>query len=135
MGDVASLAVSPDGRNVYLTSNYNHGLYIAGAGALAIFNRATNGDIAYASGITEDAPGCTPTPGNYALKYPYGVKVAPDGSSVYVASSEGYLSPVEYEHSVLPGELAAYPHCPPNRAKLSSTGFCCSAGAWARARK
>jgi DNA-binding beta-propeller fold protein YncE len=90
MGAVSSLAVSPDGRNLYLTSRYNDPS-VWGAGAMAIFNRAANGDLFYSSCIAEDAPGCTITLG-YALKDPYAVKVAPDGTSLYVASGEGVIS-------------------------------------------
>ncbi len=74
------VAVSPDGKNVYVGSFFGN--------AVAIFQRAKNGVLSQATGtsgcISEAGAGCAP---GIALGAPEGLAVSPEGSSVYVTSA------------------------------------------------
>lgn len=74
------VAVSPDGKNVYVGSFFGN--------AVAIFEREKNGALSQAGGpagcIAEATAGCAP---GIALGAPEGLAVSPEGSSVYVASA------------------------------------------------
>lgn len=78
------LAVSPDGTSVYTTSRDKD--------ALVHFTRGGGGALGLASCVTAgDSPatGCTDSSaGTNALDAPHAVVVAPDGASVYTASSD-----------------------------------------------
>ena len=78
----ASVAVSPDGKSVYVASTFSD--------AVARFNRnTTTGAITQPAGaagcISETGAG--PCADGHGLDYPSSVAVSPDGKSVYVASS------------------------------------------------
>jgi DNA-binding beta-propeller fold protein YncE len=74
------VAVSPDGKNVYVGSFFGN--------AVAIFQRAKNGVLYQATDtsgcIAEATAGCAP---GIALGAPEGLVISPEGSSVYVASA------------------------------------------------
>jgi DNA-binding beta-propeller fold protein YncE len=76
-----AVAVSPDGRNVYVAAESN---------ALIVFSRAEDGQLTYlqcVGNMGEGAPGpksCTS--GSEGLDEPKSIAISPDGSTVYVAS-------------------------------------------------
>jgi DNA-binding beta-propeller fold protein YncE len=81
LGNTQAVAVSPDGKSVYVTSGTSN--------AVARFNRnTTTGAITQPAGaagcISEDGSG--PCADGHGLFFPIGVTVSPDGKSVYVAS-------------------------------------------------
>jgi DNA-binding beta-propeller fold protein YncE len=79
LGGVNSVAVSPDGQNVYATGFDSE--------ALVVFGRAANGDLTPAGCIGNSGtgpPSCIGTDGLYGAT---SVAVSPDGKSVYVASA------------------------------------------------
>lgn len=64
-----ALAISPDGRNLYVTARADH--------AVVAFARDANGAISHL-GDSEDGIG-----GVEGIRTPYGIAIAPDGSHVY----------------------------------------------------
>jgi DNA-binding beta-propeller fold protein YncE len=78
--DLESVAVSPDGKNVYAAS--------AGNGVVDVFSRNTsNGTLTFASCIG-DYSTCTAAPGPEVLASTAAVAVSDDGSTVYAAGTE-----------------------------------------------
>jgi DNA-binding beta-propeller fold protein YncE len=79
MNSPTSVAVSPDGKNVYVGGVGNHDIQV--------FNRAASGALTPA-GCIENTGGSVCGTGNQAagLSDPTAVAVSPDGASVYVAS-------------------------------------------------
>jgi DNA-binding beta-propeller fold protein YncE len=84
LGDATSVAVSPDGRSVYVASAFTH--------AIAIFDRASNGALLQKagtaacvseSGFDEEGESCAD---GKALIGARSVAVSPDGTSVYLAT-------------------------------------------------
>jgi DNA-binding beta-propeller fold protein YncE len=72
------VAVSPDGKSVYLTSFY--------ANSLSVFKRAASGGLAYAGCLANrGAHGCTTAP-HRSLAAATDVVVSPDDTSVYVSA-------------------------------------------------
>ncbi len=79
LGEPESVAVSPDGRSVYVASPY--------AGAVDVLSRdTTSGALTY-SGCIGVESGCTATTPANALSGAASVAVSPDGTSVYVGAS------------------------------------------------
>ena len=83
MISITGLAVSPDGKHVYVTSLWND--------AVAVFDRAADGTLVQKAGalgcVAEaGAGGCT---AGRVLDEPSGVAVSPDGKSVYVTARQG----------------------------------------------
>jgi DNA-binding beta-propeller fold protein YncE len=76
----SSVAVSPDGKSVYVTS--------ATPGAVTHFFAAAGGQLTYDGCISDDGSGgaCVNAPGS-PLQQAGGVAVSPDGNSVYVAGA------------------------------------------------
>ncbi len=72
--NVRSLAVSPDGNNVYAGSNNN--------GSVDVFTRSATGALAFASCVGI-ASGCT---SSSLISSPASIAISPDGTSVYVAA-------------------------------------------------
>ena len=88
-----AVAVSPDGKNVYVASGKNGATVAAGYGSLAILDRdAATGAISEAGCLSSDGTdgrdgasgACTPMP---SLVGADGVAVSPDGSTVFVTAS------------------------------------------------
>lgn len=74
LGTVSALAVSPDGKNLYVTSYTNHALFV--------FTLTASGGLT----LTEchgNVAGCAPM---RAMNGPWDLAITPDGSSVYVAA-------------------------------------------------
>jgi sugar lactone lactonase YvrE/photosystem II stability/assembly factor-like uncharacterized protein len=84
MFDPAALAISPDGRSVYVVSDI--------ASTISRFDRAADGSLTYR--------GCFADKGHYGCKKPrqdsigfaLGVTVSPDGRSVYIAGGGGSIT-------------------------------------------
>jgi DNA-binding beta-propeller fold protein YncE len=76
-----SVAVSPDGKNVYVAAGGSH--------AITIFGRNAAGELEQFEGkagcVTEDGSGGTCDDG-VALAEPFAIAISPDGKSVYVSS-------------------------------------------------
>jgi DNA-binding beta-propeller fold protein YncE len=95
------LAVSPDGRNVYVTSS------VSGENSVLQYSVGADGT------LSPKSPPAVPT-GDDSLAEPVGVAVSPDGRSVYVANAEalfirdGFVS----QYSVGP-DGALHPKSPP----------------------
>jgi 6-phosphogluconolactonase (cycloisomerase 2 family) len=90
----AALALSPDGRSVYVVSANGNWLahFAVGAGALAYRGCYDNGG----------ARGCQRVPG-FPIEYPLDVAVSPDGKSLYVVSA--LASVAEFSVTGTEGEL------------------------------
>ena len=80
LAGVSNVAVSPDGKSVYVASYY--------ADTVTHFFAGPTGRLVYNGCISDDGSGgeCVDAPGA-PLDGAYGVAVSPDGKSVYVASS------------------------------------------------
>lgn len=78
-----ALAISPDGRNVYVLDH----------GQIDIFARGASGSLSWAGCVGDaDQTGCAPgAPGHtlYPYHYPGAIVVSPDGNFVYTATDDG----------------------------------------------
>jgi sugar lactone lactonase YvrE len=84
-----AVAVSPDGKSVYVTSNGGGALGSYGSDAVVRFNRnPTTGAITQPSGTAGcvSETGAGPCADGHALALPTGLAASPDGKSVYLAS-------------------------------------------------
>jgi DNA-binding beta-propeller fold protein YncE len=88
LNDVASIAVSPDGQNVYAASSANPVLGYGKSAVVTLTRNPSTGALSQASGLA----GCTNGDGSEgcqhgkALELAFSVVVAPDGRHVYVGS-------------------------------------------------
>src|SRR5205807_7897728 len=88
LNDVASIAVSPDGQNVYVASSSNQVLGYGKSAVVTLTRDPSTGALTQAS----DLAGCTNGDGSEgcqqgrALELAFSVVVAPDGRHVYVGS-------------------------------------------------
>jgi DNA-binding beta-propeller fold protein YncE len=79
LNDMRSLAVSPDGRSLYVASSP--------PGAVTVFDRAAGGQITYAGCVSDDGSGgrCADVPGT-PLGADAALAVSPAGNTVYATS-------------------------------------------------
>ena len=123
-GGVTSVAISPDGKSVYVAST--------GLQAVAVFDRAADGTLVQkpgAAGCIAD-PVCGPCSDAVALHQPTGVAVSPDGTSVYVTAA--WSSSVVVFDRAPNGELSQKPGTAGCHARDASGGACANARAvWA----
>jgi sugar lactone lactonase YvrE len=77
--DMRALAVSPDGRSLYVASSP--------PGAVTVFDRAAGGEITYAGCVSDDGSGgrCADVPGA-PLGTEVAVAISPSGNTVYATS-------------------------------------------------
>ncbi len=98
---IQALAVSPDGKNVYVTST--------GSNAVARLNRDTSTGAltqpAGAAGCVSET-GAGPCADGHGLKSPRSVAVSPDGKSVYVTSQTGRGAVVRFNRNTTTGWIA-----------------------------
>jgi hypothetical protein len=81
MSGAERLAITPDGRDIYVTAYYGN--------AIAHFRRNAAGTVAYAGCLGAPASGCTQPPGLYLRNWnPVDVAVSPDGKSVYAIADD-----------------------------------------------
>ncbi len=80
LANARDVTVSPDGRNVYLTSG-------SGTDRVLVFNRAASGSLTYAGCVGKLVSACGASNTAVGLESPSGVAVSPDGKNVYVAST------------------------------------------------
>jgi DNA-binding beta-propeller fold protein YncE len=107
LGGASSVAISPDGRDVYVAA--------LGSDAIASFDRDAAGNVSQAPGpagcIAQGGGACQQGRG---LDGAFDVAISPDGRNVYVASSE-------------PGAIAVFdragPPAPPDTQAPTVTGF------------
>src|SRR4051812_26992252 len=84
-----SVAVAPDGRDVYV----GFGDDAEPWGAIARYRRHADGSIAFVDCLGADVTGCRHLPaGSLALAGPKSLAFSPDGSQLYVGGSTGDLS-------------------------------------------
>ena len=92
MSTPQTIAISPDGKNVYVASDPSHGV-----GTIAEFARNADGSLTQLPGdsgcIAENAPRAgmsdCPNQTGYGLLFPTALAVSPDGNNVYVADQLG----------------------------------------------
>ena len=86
LGHPSSLAVSPDGKNVYVTGTEKHAV-------VELERNETSGLLTPMNGgkacISEESGGECEVKEAKGLKEPYGVTVSPDGENVYVTAVQG----------------------------------------------
>lgn len=93
----AALAISPDGKSVYVVTQGNNNL--------VEFNRNTETGLLSEIGcISHESTGTCATTGAKGLNLPYGIAVSPNGESVYVASY-GDEAVAEFSRNTSTGEL------------------------------
>lgn len=109
-----SVAVSPDGANVYVASVGRPG----GGGIIAFSRDSSTGALTY-QGCFGEATGCTSTTPVDALQQAYSVTVSPDGGSVYAASEEPNAVAV-FSRNTSTGALA-YRSCIGNHEGCTAT--------------
>jgi len=82
-----SLAISPDGKNLYVTAGLSFGTFGSG-GAVSHFTIGRAGDLTYAGCIgTLTVPGCTPIGVPAAIVGAYALAVSPDGADLYASGA------------------------------------------------
>jgi DNA-binding beta-propeller fold protein YncE len=86
MGSTQHVAISPDGRNVYASSNDTWGLVAFRRDAKTGKLRQLPGKRGCFTDVSESIPACTPARG---LVWAFWVAVSPDGRNVYVTGGIG----------------------------------------------
>ncbi|MGH2967267.1 MAG: hypothetical protein ACRDMH_18055 [Solirubrobacterales bacterium] len=92
LGDASGVAVSRDGRSVYVASGGHSGFPTRGqlgGNSITRFKRHSNGAISYGGCIANNGSHGCRQPAHNSLYGLSGVTVSPDGESVYVASATG----------------------------------------------
>ncbi|HXR29440.1 MAG TPA: hypothetical protein VN772_07650, partial [Solirubrobacteraceae bacterium] len=115
--EAEGVAVSPDGKSVYVASE---GLAGAGAATVTHFFAAPGGQLSYDGCISNDSSvGCAAAPGS-SLIGANAVAVSPDGRSVYVTTASGAIT----HFFAAPGGQISYDGCVSNDG---SGGLCADA--------
>jgi hypothetical protein len=84
--DARSLAIAPNGRDMYVGSRIDPFTGVPGWTTITHLRIAADGSLSYADCIGEVGTGCAPMPRGYELGHPEHLTVDPAGNRLYVAS-------------------------------------------------
>ena len=117
LGHPSSLAVSPDGKNVYVTGTEKHAVIELERNEESGLSTPMNGGKAC---VSEESGGECEVKEAKGLNEPYGVTVSPDGENVYVTAVKGEAIAEFSAASPKAGRRACSPRSPAVNASAAS---------------